>query len=167
MSDGQYQVGIADSGLATWSADAQPLVADAIDDGEINGSIDEPKAVLDQIDDQTDDAVEAPSEHDSANDVSGIEAAETDGSNLDHLSDDIDTITNMVESGQFDELNANNSLQDALKYLHADLSDSYYPGTSTPIVKHDIYNDRIVFNPVPHNSQLPEVAKQALQSYRQ
>lgn len=40
-----YEVGISSPGEATWSVDAQPMIADAIDDGVINGSIHDGAAV--------------------------------------------------------------------------------------------------------------------------
>ena len=168
ISGDQYDVGISDQGQATWSAEAQPLVADAIDDGDINGSVDGTDTSLDQTASELRDnsVAETPVESDNASDISGIEAAKNDGSNLAYLRGNIDTIANMINSGQFDELNADYSLQDALSYLSVDLSDTYYPGTSTPIVAYDMYSDRWVVNSVPRGSYLPESVNQALQNYK-
>lgn len=162
ISSDRYDVGISQPAQATWSPEAAPLIADAIDDGEINSSLDN----VSSTDHVVDQMSASDPQLDNSSQLSGIEAAHNDGSNLADLRRNVNTINQLVDANQFEKLNADNSLQDALSYLHADLADVYYPDSTTPIVERSPYDGRWVFNSVPQDSYLPDSVSQTLQSYQ-
>ena len=193
MGESTYEVGISAPTEATWDPNAAPMVADAIDDGVINGSVDadmfdasdaadsgEAPDVADTAEPETDVAPTEDSssttESGASDDGSSAEATENHG-----MADDTevgpvetDTLTNTdwkKIDAALDTAVVNDQLSEISQAMQADMNKlgpklaGIEFSDGSPIVEQSIFGNWLFVNPTGDDTELPRQADKIIRAY--